>query len=182
MFAPRTNTSQFKPNNHLFGGAAYGFVQPKLNIGSPKDKYEIEADKAADQIVSKSKESTNTSSFIAPSTHIQKQSEEEVQTKEKEETIVQEKPVVESVTPLIQRKSSEEEEVIQSKCSACAAEEKIQKKESEETVSKVQMKASLQSNAIQACGCEDKDTSIQRKGEGANAEKQSILDETLKQM
>lgn len=183
MFAPRTNTSQFKPNNHLFGGATCGFVQPKLNIGSPKDKYEIEADKAADQIVSKSKEGAATSSFIAPSTHIQKQSEEEIQTKEKEDTIVQEKPVVENITPLIQRKNSEEEEIIQNKCSACAAEEKIQKEENEETVSKVQMKASPQSNTIQTkCGCEDKETTIQRKGEGASEEKKSILETTLQKM
>ena len=40
------------------------FIQPKLNVGTPGDKYEVEADKAADQIVGKSKASP--SSFTAP--------------------------------------------------------------------------------------------------------------------
>ena len=77
MFAPKTNTAQSKPKTSLFGNGSHGFVQPKLNMGKPGDKYEVEADKAADQIVAKGKE--NSSSFLAPAPNVQKQSDEEVQ-------------------------------------------------------------------------------------------------------
>lgn len=179
MFAAKTNTHQYSPNSQLFGGGFTSFVQPKLNVGKPEDKYEVEADKAADQIVAKSKEPSQ--SFFSPTPIVQKQNDEEIQSKEIEETTIQEKPVVEQISPLIQRQTSEDEEVLQAKCSACASEEKLQKKETTETLSKVQMKVSGESHTIQKCGCDDKDTSIQRKEESGE-DKQSSLNIALQQM
>lgn len=85
------------------------FIQPKLNVGKSGDKYEVEADKAADQIVAKSNEHTN--SFLAPSPTIQKQENEQE---------IQQKPVVDPITPGVQLKidnflqQQTEEEVQQS--------------------------------------------------------------------
>lgn len=137
MFASRTNTPSSNPTISNYGGSNHAFIQPKLNIGRPGDKYEVEADKAADQIVARKEQSP--SSFIAPSPIVQKKPEEEVQKQEQEETI-QEKPVVESITPLIQRKSSEEEEVVQTNCTACEKEKEIQKKSSNDFFPSIQQK------------------------------------------
>lgn len=95
------------------------FIQPKLKMGQPGDKYEIEADKMADKVVNKSTGDKN------------------VQSKGKEDE-VQKKPLASEITPFVQKKESsdedkpiqkmEEEEAVQSK------EEEIQKMEEEEAV------------------------------------------------
>ncbi|TDQ22713.1 eCIS core domain-containing protein [Tenacibaculum caenipelagi] len=100
------------------------FIQPKLNVGKPGDKYEVEADKAADQIVAKEKESPN--SFFAPT--IQKKNEEEVQKQESNEQEIQQKPLVDSISPAVQLKS---ENIIQKQ-----QEEELQQKK-EEDIQKV---------------------------------------------
>ena len=64
MFAPRNNIENLQSKAHLFGSQPSGFVQPKLNMGTPGDRYEREADRAADQIVAKGKD--NSASFITP--------------------------------------------------------------------------------------------------------------------
>ncbi len=132
MFAPKSNTSTpQKPNSSsIFGGKEDGFIQPKLSVGKAGDKYEQEADKAADQIVAKSKESP--SSFIAPSPNIQKQSEEDIQ-KQESENEIQQKPVVDKITPGVQLKENpiqkQSEEEVQTK-----EDEEIQEKEEDENV------------------------------------------------
>jgi hypothetical protein len=70
-----------------------GIVQAGLNISQPNDKYEKEADAAADKVMKMSEP------------QVQRQNEEE----EEEET-VQTKPVGEQITPLVQRQPEEEEE------------------------------------------------------------------------
>jgi len=97
------------------------FIQPKLNVGQPGDKYEVEADRAADNIVAKS--NSDTTSFISPNLGIQKQSDEDIQ----------QKPVVDEITPGVQLKENSflqksQEEEIQQK------EEEVQEKSEEETV------------------------------------------------
>ncbi|MHA7059787.1 eCIS core domain-containing protein [Aquimarina sp. M1] len=99
------------------------FIQPKLNIGKPGDKYEVEADKVADTIVSKGNDQSN--SFFSPAPVVQKQSEEEVQKQENNENQVQQKSLIEHISPLVQRQP--EEEPVQQK-----EEEEIQKQPEEE--------------------------------------------------
>jgi hypothetical protein len=130
MFSRTANTEQNHKNSSLFQTKkdTSTFVQPKLNIGKPGDKYEVEADKAADQIVAKGKE--NSSAFLAPAPTIQKQTEDDVQ-KQEGENEIQQKPVVDKITPGVQLKPEEslqtkEDEEVQMK-----DEEDIQTKEEE---------------------------------------------------
>ena len=135
------NTSDSKSHHSsIFGGkdTAAAFIQPKLNMGTPGDKYEVEADKAADQIVAKGKESTTP--FLAPAPSVQKQTDEDIQKRE-----IQQRPVVEPIVtgvqlkenPLLQKmdeeevQTKEEEEEVQAK-----EEEELQTKEVEEDVQK----------------------------------------------
>lgn len=111
------------------------FIQPKLSIGKPGDRYEVEADRVADTIVARGNEQSN--SFFSPAPLVQKQSEEEVQQQEITENEVRQKPLVEHISPLVQRQTEEqpiqqkeEQEEVQQK-----PEEEIQKKEvSEDTI------------------------------------------------
>ncbi|MEX0290393.1 MAG: DUF4157 domain-containing protein [Flavobacteriaceae bacterium] len=87
-------------------------VQTKLNIGKPGDKYEVEADRTADEVVSKSE---------SPDSVQKMDSEEEVQTK----------PLAESLTPFVQKQeAAEEEEAVQAQ--AEEEEEAVQAQEEEE--------------------------------------------------
>ena len=136
MFSPKINTQTSQPKNNLFGEKSNGFIQPKLNIGKSGDKYEVEADRAADQIVAKGNE--NASSFVAPSPVVQKQSDEDVQ-KQESESEIQQKPVVDKITPGVQLKADpvlqkESEEEIQTK----EEEEEVQKKEDDEVQQKAE--------------------------------------------
>ncbi len=70
------------------------FIQPKLSIGKPGDKYEVEADSMADKVVSSS---------TANSTG-------NIQNKESQEEEIQEKPLASSITPWIQKQAIPEEE------------------------------------------------------------------------
>jgi len=74
--------------------------QAKLTLDQPNDKYEQEADRVADQIISK------------PNPRLQRQTENN----EDEET-VQSKPLAEQITPVVQRQteSEDEEELVQAK-------------------------------------------------------------------
>ncbi len=66
-------------------------AQPKLKVGQPGDKYEVEADRVAEEVVSS--QSDNQPFFAAPQTRL-----------------IQQKPIAESITPLVQRQEEEEEE------------------------------------------------------------------------
>jgi hypothetical protein len=87
-------------------------VQPKLTVGQPNDQYEQEADRVAEQVMSMASPATPT---------IQPQDEEE-----QEE--IQTKPLVETITPIVQRQEGlEDKETIQAKCAACEEEEQVQR-------------------------------------------------------
>ena len=65
-------------------------AQPKLKVGQPGDKYEVEADRVADEVVNSQPENQP---FFAPA----------------QTQLIQPKPIVESITPLVQRQEEEEE-------------------------------------------------------------------------
>ncbi|WP_299314588.1 DUF4157 domain-containing protein [uncultured Aquimarina sp.] len=130
--AKSSNSSLFQKE-----GGESAFIQPKLNIGKPGDKYEVEADRVADTIVAKGNDQSN--SFFSPAPLVQKQQEEEVQKQETTENEIQQKSLVEHISPLVQRQS--EEEPIQQK----EEQEEIQQ-QSEEGVQK---KEAIAETAIQ---------------------------------
>ena len=108
------------------------FIQGKLIIGKPNDKYEQEADRVADEVMR------------MPEPQVQRQSEED-----EEEEMIQTKPIGDQITPLIQRQvePEEEEEAEPEK----EEEETIQTKSEEQTP---QVTSSLESkiNALQGGG------------------------------
>ncbi|WP_108808034.1 eCIS core domain-containing protein [Aquimarina spinulae] len=96
------NTTNAKSgNSSLFqkDKSEEGFVQPKLTVGKPNDKYEVEADRVADQVVAKTSESTTP--FFSPAPFVQRQTDEK-------EGDVQQKPIAESITPVVLRQPEEE--------------------------------------------------------------------------
>ena len=126
----KNNTQNSSPNTAVQKKGEDNFfgVQAKLAIGKANDKYETEADTVADKVVKKT-QNKNTlfggeSFFPSKATPIQKSPFEEVQQKEETEEI-QEKPLAETITPVVQLTSEDEE--IQEKCAECVAEEKVQK-------------------------------------------------------
>ncbi|REH46387.1 DNA/RNA non-specific endonuclease [Tenacibaculum gallaicum] len=123
MFSPK-NQHTTKPTSSKPTGEG-NFIQPKLNVGKPGDKYEVEADRAADKIVAKGKETPST--FFAPT--VQKKNEEEIQKQESNEQEIQQKPLVDSISPVVQLASEnnlQKEEEVQHK-----EEEEVQKSEDE---------------------------------------------------
>jgi len=89
------------------------FIQPKLNIGKPNDKYEVEADRVADKVVN-SMPSANAKSFFSSPPTVQKQPVQELQKQEEEEDI-QEKTSAKTIAPLLQMAIGDEE-IVQEKC------------------------------------------------------------------
>ena len=81
------------PPNQVVGGDSFfkPKVQPKLAMGRPGDKYEVEADRMADQVVNKTGKG------------------DAVQKMEGEEE-VQQKPLAASITPLVQKMETAEQE------------------------------------------------------------------------
>lgn len=101
-----SHAPQRRPVTNLF--------QAKLTIGQPNDVYEQEADQVAERVMG-----------MAPPTtpNIQRQTEPE------ESEALQAKPLVETITPLVQRQELAEEAAkpIQAKCEACESEEQVQR-------------------------------------------------------
>jgi hypothetical protein len=106
--AQRSSSCPLSPTRCPFGGACHTCsvpVQTKLKIGQPNDKYEREADRVADMVMS------------MPDPGVQRQvGPEEL---EEEEETIQPKPIAGQITPLVQRQvgpeEEEEEEPIQPK-------------------------------------------------------------------
>ncbi len=96
--------SRNKSNSPFFNSKTdSGFfgVQPKLKVGQPGDKYEVEADRVADEVVNNRYAVTQSSLYSSKSNA--------VQIKQKSE--IKEKPLAENISPLIQKKKEEEEEL-----------------------------------------------------------------------
>ncbi|MBQ0734507.1 eCIS core domain-containing protein [Aquimarina celericrescens] len=154
MFTPKTantatkgnNTpSVFKPKNR-----SDLFIQPKLKVGLPGDKYEVEADHVADQVVNKQQNGTHSNISSSPIS---------VQTMTEDENI-QEKPIAERIQPLthlsdapIQR--MEEEEPVQMQ-----EEEDVQLQEEEEVQTMAEGDVQLQEEEVQTQS-EEEDVQLQ---------------------
>jgi hypothetical protein len=194
MFAAKNTTTAPSPSS-ITNKGTNSFIQPKLSIGKSDDKYEVEADHVADQVVAKSNEPTTP--FFPATPSIQKQSEEET---------IQEKSLVDSITPVVQLNTEEE---VQEKCDDCEGEESVQKMEDgepqvqekaiQESISPIQKneeeevvqekceecekKEAVSENSndtgdIQKCSaCEEK--SVQKK-EGSTPDKGSNVESQLK--
>ncbi|WP_108802518.1 DUF4157 domain-containing protein [Aquimarina sp. Aq107] len=137
------------------------FIQPKLKVGEPGDKYEVEADTMADQVVNKT--SSN--------------SEGAIQKKGASEEEVQQKPLASSITPLVQTsmfkdqnegavQKMEEEEPVQKQ----EEEESVQKQEEEEAIQQKEEEESVQKmeeeEPVQAkCDDCENEESVQKMGE-----------------
>jgi len=121
LFTPRNTDSSHasKNNNDSFFKTR---VQPKLAVGQPGDKYEVEADKTADKVVQKintpQQIQTSPTPFFAPKQVVQSK-KESIQQKEngEQDQEIQEKPLSESITPVVQ--TSLLEEPVQEKCNTC---------------------------------------------------------------
>ena len=101
-------------------------AQVKLTIGQPGDKYEQEADRVADAVMH------------MPEPGVQRQVEPEEE--EEEEEILQTKPLVDQITPFVQRQVEEEEE------------EMLQAKSREDSTPEVSNDLESQINAIKGGG------------------------------
>jgi hypothetical protein len=77
-----------------------GFVQPKLTIGQPNDRYEQEADRVADQVMR----------MPEPKGSLVQRQSTCPECMEQESEPIQSKPIADQVTPLVQRQEEEEEE------------------------------------------------------------------------
>jgi len=92
----------FTPQNMMFlqrtiGNQVVGrFIQAKLKIGHPGDRYEQEADRVAEEVMR----------MPEPKTQRQAEKEEELE----EEKVIQQKPLSEQITSLVQRRVAPEEE------------------------------------------------------------------------
>jgi hypothetical protein len=148
----KSNPSSPSAFNSRQGDDFFG-VQAKLNIGKSNDKYEVEADSVADQVVSKKQNSTS-ESFFSPLPAVQKKSNET----KKDENALQKKSIAENITPVVQLKT-EKEETIQNKTEASKATDKVptpkpliqQKKADEEiqTKGEEEIQAKEEENEIQ---------------------------------
>jgi outer membrane protein OmpA-like peptidoglycan-associated protein len=114
------------------------FFQPKLNVGTPGDKYELEADKVAEQVMERTQNhdtflNTSAASPFFPSAQtsaIQNSTEEEFPEQEE----ISEKPLEESVSPVLKSVADDEAEgeLVQEKCTDCEEEPLVQTLEEEE--------------------------------------------------
>lgn len=153
MKAVATKTESKSASRSLFinGSGQGGFwpLQAKLSVNKPGDHYEQEADRIADKVSSKAKK--NETQFISASTApaMQRQAEEQVQ----------EKPLAQSITPLVQRQAESEE--LQRK----TEEEKVQAKADDEEA--VQQKE--EEEPVQAKAEEEEEETVQAK-EGSQSE------------
>lgn len=68
MHSKTTKTASHSPPASL---ASKPFIQPSLKVGAPGDKFEVEADRVADQVVAKSSNSNTEPSFFTPSPLVQ---------------------------------------------------------------------------------------------------------------
>ncbi|GAA0727942.1 hypothetical protein GCM10009430_36600 [Aquimarina litoralis] len=181
------------------------FIQPKLKVGQPGDKYEVEADKMADQVVNKPSSKTEgaiqkkgseeevqqkpLASTITPFVQrsmfkdrnegtVQKMEEEEaVQQKEEEESVqkMEEEETVQQKEEEDAVQKMEEEETVQSKCDDCESEESVQKMEEEEPVQ-------AKSNTNLVSSNSDKDSSIESRLKNSKGKGNKMTGDTKNEM
>ncbi len=154
-----------KPNSlqPTKGNTPFFAAQAKLSVGKADDAYEKEADSVADKVVQRMENGAfRTSETFFPPATIQKKNEEE-------NTEIQQKPLSDSITPLVQLKSVADEQ-IQEKCEECEKEAGISKA-SENGIPKIQKKCE---------DCEQKEENIQKKSSKNSNASASNIESTLK--
>src|SRR3989338_33122 len=154
MEAVKKVHSSSSHSNKSDGKKPFLGIQAKLNVNKPGDKYEVEADQAAEKVVSK--QSTPTPAFVPSTSPVQLKQEDE-------QPVVQEKPIAASITPFVQAKEEEsaqmmeeepaqaqEEEVQAQEEEVQAKEEEIQAKEDEPAQLMEEEQAQAQEEEVQA--------------------------------
>ena len=104
------NSPFFKP------GAGFIAPQAKLNVGQPGDKYELEADRVAEKVVNGISQENQL--FFSPAMPLAGSN-------------IQEKPLAETITPIVQKQEEEEEEM-QAKFEGTTVQMQVQDEEEEE--------------------------------------------------
>ena len=151
MFSPKTahtakdnNTpSVFKPKN-----GSDLFVQPKVKVGQPGDKYEVEADQVADQVVNKQQPGAASTITTTPAS---------VQTMSEDERI-QEKPIAERIQPLTHLSGT-------SPLQRMEEEESVQLQEEEEVQTMPEEDVQMQEEEEVQMMSEEEDIQMQEEGE-----------------
>lgn len=138
-------------------------IQPKLTVGQPNDKYEVEADKKADQVVQKLAEPANPTSTKTQTENLQKKEDDEVLQNKLE---IQRKPIFES-------NAEQQEPNVQTKPIAPIQpsltgdqDEELQKKEEEFSESEEEIHTKLSS--AENPSTPNEESTIQRKEEGSS--------------
>jgi len=165
-------------------------IQPKLKIGKPNDKYEVEADSMADKVVQRlnnpsSQETTvsdSKTSTAVQAKHSPSKQEEKLQKKEDEfsetDTGLQQKAIFESNAEQLDTDVQTKPLIpfIQAKCATCEQEERVQKKEDElsEAGEELQTMAMAGGTATPPDG-----ENIQTKSEGSSTQASSDLQSRL---
>src|ERR1700754_2353849 len=102
-FSQKINaSSSHSSSQHSKGRESFFGVQAKLNIGKPNDKYEAEADKAADTIVS-NKKTISPDPFFTASPVVQNKTGAEANPENKNHGL-QKKINPEKISPVVQPK------------------------------------------------------------------------------
>jgi outer membrane protein OmpA-like peptidoglycan-associated protein len=163
--APQINGVGPKKGSSVFGNNPFFAAQTKLSVGKTGDPYEKEADAVADKIVQRSENNLfKSAETFFPNTSIQKKNEEE-KTNE-----IQAKPLSDSITPLVQLRSNEEENV-QEKCEECEKESVVSKKSENEEAIDIQQKCE---------SCEHEEQQVQKKSTGNENNSLNTVEKTLK--
>ena len=104
VLTKKTNTNpSHSASHHDKGKESFFGIQAKLNIGKSNDKFEVEADRVADQVVA-NKQTTKTDTFFSPSPVMQKKLAGDVQKQEEQNKEIQQKTAAETITPITQLK------------------------------------------------------------------------------
>lgn len=127
-------------------------AQPKLNVGLPGDKYELEADKVSDTLINRQSE---TASFFAPAQPLN----------------VQSKSIAETLTPLVQRA---EEEQAQPKL-----ELQCQEEEEEELQPRLEVQRQKEEEMLQMQPIEEDEELLQPKSERATEGNSTTTEQQL---
>ncbi len=123
VFSKKSNAiSNHNPALNEYGRDTFFGVQAKLNIGKPNDKYEVEADKMADQVVKGSKKN-NPEPFFSLSSSPTMNRKQQAPKENETETEVQEKQLADAVSS-VKEFGTPPQLPVQKKCSACETEEK----------------------------------------------------------
>ena len=141
----RESSSFFNSKN----SSGFFGVQPKLKVGQSDDKYEEEADRVADKVVSGLNSGSN-AKFL--------------QAWHNSSGTIQEKPFAETITPIVQKQEEEEEEEMQAKVEGTTVQMQVQDEEEEEP--EVQMQPEEEEEDVQMQQEEEKDKLLQSKPEG----------------